>query len=165
MAHDYSTGGLSKKLSCVYCRSPPEPAWKCRRIECLPGDLIQGGRGWWCWEGYWQHFATSCGPGVRVRLPYEAAAAGDTCAAAVGGGTPANRKRPLGYRPQAHVSDVVSALCAWMHHARGCGLHKQAWGLLKGGGAEGCRCGRRAGAVICSREGGMRTSSSRQSFR
>lgn len=45
MAHDYSTGGLSKKLSCVYCRSPPEPAWKYRRIECLPGETIQGGRG------------------------------------------------------------------------------------------------------------------------
>lgn len=49
-----------------------------------------------------------------------------------GGGTPANSKRPLGYRPQARVSDVVIALCAWMHHAWACGLHKQAWGLGKG---------------------------------
>jgi hypothetical protein len=141
MAHDYSTGGLSKNCLAYIVAAHSNLPGNVLELSASRGTRPRGGGG-----GVGRELAALCNimrtracEAYRMRQPQRERPA------SVGGGTPANRRRPLGYRPQAHVSDVAIALCAWMHHAWAGDLHEQAWGLGKGAAprAEGVVDGRR----------------------
>lgn len=88
VAHDYSTGGLSNNcLAYIVAARVSLPA-NVVELSASRGRGSRGGEGWWCWKGIGSTLQHHADP-ERVRLPDEAAAAGD-----------ASSKRPVAAHPQ-----------------------------------------------------------------